>query len=146
MEDAGDPELASLAGRLRGAGGHYRNAELHGKQVRAASYPVQIPAGEGVLTVALATRERDATIMPILMRGLWPNILQIVITLAIILLGIGHSLRPLLALGERIAYWITWRMMRGYASMIVSIFVMTSGRETESSNPSRRIISTRIAS
>lgn len=100
---AGDPELANLAARLRKGDGQYHDTELHGERFRAASYPVQLPAGDGVLSVALTTGERDATVMPILMRGLWPNILQIVTTLAIILLGIRHSLRPLLALGERIA-------------------------------------------
>lgn len=100
---AGDPVIAHLARRGRTASGRYHDTELQGQPFRIASYRVHLPQEEGTLTVARATMGRDAIVMPIFMRSLWPNILQIVTTLAIIFLGVRCSLRPLLALSAQIA-------------------------------------------
>lgn len=99
----GDPMIAQLASGGQAGIGHYKDIRLQGRAFRVASYPAHLPQGAGTLVVAQTTRARDATVMPIFMRTLWPNILQIVITLAIIFGGVKYSLRPLLALGAQIA-------------------------------------------
>lgn len=100
---AGDPAMAALADSAGTADGRHHDALFQGRMFRVASYRAHLSREEATLAVAQTTASRDAAIMPIFMRSLWPNILQLFTTLAIIYYGVQRSLRPLATLGARIA-------------------------------------------
>jgi two-component system sensor histidine kinase TctE len=88
----------------------FHDERLGGHVVRIARYVTQAANGPGTLTLAQPTGRRDATARQLFMRSIWPNVLQVILTLAIISLGIRKGLKPLRDLGRHIASYDAERL------------------------------------
>lgn len=88
----------------------FHDERLGGHGMRIARYVTQAAYGPGTLTLAQSTERRDADARQLFMRSIWPNVLQVILTLAIISLGIRRGLRPLHDLGRHIACYNAERL------------------------------------
>ena len=88
----------------------FHDERLGGHGMRIARYVTQAAYGPGTLTLAQSTERRDADARQLFMRSIWPNVLQVILTLAIISLGIRRGLRPLHDLSRHIASYDAERL------------------------------------
>lgn len=78
------------------------DANLRGHKIRKATYRLTTGAGEITITVAETTRKRERAGSKILAAMILPNIVIILVTLAIVYVGIRRGLAPLDHLSEEI--------------------------------------------
>lgn len=99
---AGDADLRPDP--LAGSGGPVlSNGELRGKRIRKASYRIDTALGPVTVTIAETTRKRDKAGSRILAAMIFPNILLILATLALVYFGVRSGLAPLTHLSEEIS-------------------------------------------
>lgn len=78
------------------------DATLRGKKIRKASYALKTPQGVVTVAVAETTHKRARTTSKILAAMIFPNIVLILLTLALVYIGIRSGLAPLNHLSEEI--------------------------------------------
>jgi len=100
---AGDAELMSLPRPLVANQAVLNDAELGGQTVRTASFRYESPTLAATVIVAETTIKRTGAARQILMAIAWPNLLLIAAALLLVYFGVRFALRPLDALGERMA-------------------------------------------
>jgi two-component system sensor histidine kinase TctE len=79
------------------------DASFRGRKIRKASYRIATDAGEVTVTVAETTRKRERTGSKILAGMIFPNILLIAATLALVYVGVRNGLAPLTHLSQEIS-------------------------------------------
>ena len=100
---AGDAALLALPRPLVANQAVLDDAQLGGQTVRTASFRYESPALAATVIVAETTVKRTRAARQILMAIAWPNLLLIASALLLVYFGVRFALRPLDALGERIA-------------------------------------------
>ena len=100
---AGDRELLVLPRPAEANRTILQDVRLGGQTLRTASFRYESPALSATVIVAETTVKRTRAARRILMAILWPNLLLITAALLLVYFGVRFALRPLDALGERIA-------------------------------------------
>ncbi|MBR0568234.1 sensor histidine kinase [Azoarcus sp. L1K30] len=99
----GDRKLLGLSWPTGSKGPSFADAQLDGAALRLVRFPYASEVLKATVIVAETTHKRDRTASGILSAVIWPNVVLIVATLLLVLLVVRLSLRPLDALGDKIA-------------------------------------------
>jgi two-component system sensor histidine kinase TctE len=100
---AGDPELLQLPRPAVANRTVLQDAQLGQRVLRTASYRYESPKLSATVIVAETTLKRKHAANRILATIFWPNLLLITMALLLVYFGVRFALKPLDALGQRIA-------------------------------------------
>ena len=100
---AGNLALSALAEPRGPTNPSYRSARFADEPVRVATYRYDGIDGRATIVVAESLQRRNAAVRRLVGATLWPNVVLVALALLIVLLAVRYGLRPLQALGERMA-------------------------------------------
>lgn len=99
---AGDEALAALPRPAATEQPGFADGRLGDRQLRLVIYAYTSPVLQATVVVAETTVKRDRSAQGILSAIIWPNVMLIAATLALVFVVVRFALQPLDALGERI--------------------------------------------